>query len=84
MSLLQVVAVYTLDQLRGGTSSGLFLGWAVALGSKSMGIGCRIGSWGSSLVSCPLLSSVIQDTNLFFFCPRPTSNWGILQFLRSF
>ena len=37
-----MVDVYTLGQLRGGgggTSSGLFLGWAVALGSKSMGFG---------------------------------------------
>ena len=30
--------IYT-RSAEGGTSSGLFLGWAVALGSKSMGFG---------------------------------------------
>ena len=30
--------IYT-RSTEGGTSSGLFLGWAVALGSKSMGFG---------------------------------------------
>ena len=40
------------------TGSGMFLGWAVALGSKYMGIGCRISFWGSSPASFPLTSSV--------------------------
>ena len=33
-----VGCIYT-RSAEGGTSSGLFLGWAVALGSKSMGFG---------------------------------------------
>ena len=36
------------------TGNGLFLGWAVALGSKFMGIGQKIIFWGSSPASFPL------------------------------
>ena len=40
------------------TGSGLFLGWAVALGSNFVGSGLRIRFWGSSTASFPLPSSV--------------------------
>ena len=40
------------------SSNGLLLGWAVTLGSKSMGVGLRISFWGSSPTFFPLPSSV--------------------------
>ena len=43
----------------GAAGSGLFVAWAVALGSIFMGSGLRLGFWGSS--SFPLLSSVNND-----------------------
>ena len=46
--------------MKGATSSGLLVAWAVAVGFNSVGNGFKTSSWGSSANSFPLLSSVIK------------------------
>ena len=43
---------------KGAAGSGLLVAWVVALGSNFVGTGLRLGFWGSSTASFPLLSSV--------------------------
>ena len=46
---------------KGAAGSGLLVAWAMALGSNFVGSGLRLGFWGSSTASFPLVSSVNKE-----------------------
>ena len=55
----------------GVVGSGLLVAWAVALGSNFVGSGLRLGFWGSSTASFPLLSSVSKGRISYFLLHGP-------------